>query len=89
MLRDLFAFAIMACVIACSASILTPPTGPGTEYPCGVNGHQCSGGGCCSNSSTCCDGTTCTAGYCEYIGGDMRAPDAGRGPLLVPQWSPR
>lgn len=88
-LRDLSAFALLGAVAACAPSILTPPTGPGTEYPCGISGHQCAGGGCCSNDSTCCDGTTCTAGYCEFLGVDEAVrPDASGARRVVPQYTP-
>lgn len=88
-LRDLFALALVGAVVAaCAApSILTPRTGPGTSYPCGLNGHECPDGQCCGNAQVCCDGTTCTAGYCEFVGGGMRAPDAG-GPVVVHEFPP-
>lgn len=86
LVRDFFALSILSGIIACSStSILTPKTGPGTPYPCGLNGHECRDGNCCGDSMVCCDGTSCTAGYCEYIGG-MRAPDAG--PPVVPEFPP-
>jgi hypothetical protein len=48
-------FCASAVLITCaSPSILTPPTGPGTDYPCGVNWYVCAkGGGCCMESDVC------------------------------------
>lgn len=82
LLATLSVLAIVACQ---SAGVLTPPTGPGTEYPCGINGHECPDSMCCDNNSTCCDGTSCTKGYCEYVGDALFGArrDAGV-PQLVP-----
>jgi hypothetical protein len=45
---SLFVLALLAVLTAsCGPSILTPPTGPGTSYPCGTQGQQCSSGDCC------------------------------------------
>lgn len=42
----------------CDLPILTPATGNGTPYPCGVNWYVCAksplqGGGCCMNGDVC------------------------------------
>lgn len=50
---------ILAFSDGCAPAILTPPTGPGTEYPCGVNGVVCVGadakptGMCCPETFVC------------------------------------
>lgn len=43
------------------ADYVTPKTGPGTDFPCGVDGEQCSDGTCCGYKLHCagtdrCDG---------------------------------
>jgi len=43
-MRHLVALLLVAAVLtACGESILTPATGPGTEYPCGIGGTCCAG----------------------------------------------
>jgi hypothetical protein len=47
---------VLVLVGACDAQrfpILHPATGPGTAYPCGLQQHQCSDGGCCGNGFEC------------------------------------
>jgi hypothetical protein len=57
---------------ACGASVLQPKTGPGTSYPCGVNGVSCPGHMCCGEEDVC--GSTgfgaCPEGMCCYAGPD-------------------
>lgn len=76
-------FTFTACY---GSDVITPPTGPGTEYPCGVWGVECShdakGSMCCPQDHIC--GTTgpfsqCTPGYCCYDGDHwpLAARDAG------------
>lgn len=65
--------AISVCaVIACSHSVLTPPSGPGTVYPCGLQGISCGNGMCCWLGDVCGGGpfNGCPAGYCCYVGPD-------------------
>lgn len=69
-------------------SVIHPKTGPGTEYPCGVQGRSCAPvapGKCCSLNEVC--GykgpfSTCPEGYCCYTGGEGwprvgASPDGG------------
>jgi hypothetical protein len=68
--------AVMHALSGCSA--LQPPTGPNTEYPCGVNGVQCSGHMCCGENFVCGgDDPTCPKGACCYVGEDITG---ARGP---------
>lgn len=67
------AFIIVTCaiVVGCHATILTPPTGPGTDYPCGLYGVECSNHMCCGEGFACgVDDPTCPAGMCCYVGPD-------------------
>jgi hypothetical protein len=61
-MRAFVAAALLAAACATPA-ILTPATGPGTEWgPCGVHGVSCPGHLCCE------EGETCTAdGMCEFV----------------------
>lgn len=65
-------FAAIAPVLATSCAtpaILTPKTGPNTDYPCGLNGHSCGGGMCCDNGSECGGQfSSCPAGECCFHG---------------------
>lgn len=78
----LFAFALARCV---APAILTPPSGPGTPYPCGIGGTVCMGEdggatGMCCGSDEVCGGAPfsgCAAGFCCYIGAGARS-DASR-----------
>jgi hypothetical protein len=75
-----FVIAIAVIALACGPSILTPKTGPGTDYPCGVGWYVCpnspvKGGGCCLESDVCGgqqpdQPVTCPSGMCcnEGIG---------------------
>jgi hypothetical protein len=45
--------ALVALLWGCDLSILHPPTGPGTAYPCGLHAHQCSDGMCCGDGFEC------------------------------------
>lgn len=54
-------------------AILTPPS---SDYPCGVSGRRCPGGGCCNADTEECGGPipnspqTCPTGFCCATGGD-------------------
>lgn len=94
-LRRLVAVSIFTsiCVWACGPTI-HPPTGPGTEYPCGIQGKSCdpvAPGACCSLDEDCgYDGpwSTCPAGYCCYNGGaDTRYPGSAK-KKPASQWKP-
>lgn len=57
-LVGLACFAVIVAINGCSTpAILTPPSGPGTEYPCGVNGVECESKLCCPQGFTCGGGT--------------------------------
>lgn len=69
------ALAALAVTFASSCStpaILLPPTGPHTDYPCGIGGVVCASGACCSEGEYCGGershadpmGNTCPAGAC-------------------------
>ena len=61
---------------SCTGGILNPPTGPGTDYPCGARLHQCADGGCCWDSQVCGGqpGSGCPAGACCYSGDSFGTP---------------
>jgi hypothetical protein len=41
-------------VVACSTpAFLVPPTGPGTDWPCGYDGQACGDGTCCPAHTFC------------------------------------
>src|ERR1700690_2325036 len=54
-------------------AILTPST---SDYPCGVSGRRCPGGGCCEADTEECGGPIpnspqpCPTGFCCATGGD-------------------
>lgn len=84
-----------AVVVACNNSVIQPPTGPNTEYPCGYQGKSCdpvAPGMCCSLDEDCGYSgpwSTCPEGYCCYNGGeDTRYPSARRTGTRRPQWRP-
>lgn len=67
--------AVLIVIGACGPTI-HPPTGPGTEYPCGIQGKSCdpvAPGMCCSLDEDCgYEGpwSNCPKGYCCANGGD-------------------
>lgn len=64
--------ALLALSLVCSCatpSILKPKTGPGSDYPCGLNGHSCGNSMCCDNGSDCGGPVpSCPAGLCCWHG---------------------
>jgi hypothetical protein len=87
-LREAFVALLFASSCATPA-ILTPSTGKGTEYPCGVSGIECDDHTCCPPRNVCGGDKGvfgCPPGLCCYIGpsgefGVRRPtpqPDAGR-----------
>lgn len=83
-MRHLLACLIIV-IVACNG-LTNPPTGPGTEYPCGVWGVTCSVSSanamCCAEGEICgYDGafSRCPAGSCCYEGGEWltASPDGG------------
>lgn len=65
----LIALAIVGIVTACNGG-LTPPSGPNTEYPCGVRGVVCPGSMCCDENEICGGGEfpRCEPGMCCFDG---------------------
>jgi hypothetical protein len=50
-------------------SVLTPATGPGTDYPCGVSGRVCQNKMCCGEYDVCGgDDPSCPVGSCCFFG---------------------
>ena len=81
-------FAPLIAIACTTPSTLTPATGPGTDYPCGVDGRQCSDKGCCSQSEACGGEPGCPAHSCCFSGEERSSePDAGR--RVAPERSPR
>lgn len=75
--------AVAGVTLACAT--ITPPEGPGTQFPCGRWGVECPNGRCCEYKHVCGDTAygyfnRCTPGYCCYEGGDDwpgALPDGG------------
>lgn len=76
-------FAILVAGGCATPAILTPPSGPGTEWPCGTSAHQCldaqgSATGTCCDDGYVCGGQgadsfqTCPAGECCFVGSEGR-----------------
>lgn len=66
-------------VAACNTpTILTPKTGPGTPYPCGVNGTLCTTQHMCCGPDETCGGEPasvgCPKGMCCYLGDEGFSP---------------
>ena len=83
----------LALASQCDSKYVRPPSGPGTDYPCGLQSHLCSDRkSCCDNGydcggdvPNCSDVTTCC-----YNGGDnamRRSPDAAAPTATVPKQS--
>jgi hypothetical protein len=75
----LYAAGVAALVLAaalggCStpAILVSPPTGPGTEWPCGLRGVVCGGGMCCWSGDVCGGKpfSGCPAASCCFVGDD-------------------
>lgn len=80
---------LLAFAASCSLPILTPKTGPGTDYPCGVHGILCRPGWCCSDTDICGSaeaGSRCPPMECCFEGAD-EPTFGGRKP--TPQWEPK
>lgn len=85
-MRHLAAVLLALTFAACGESILTPATGPGTEYPCGVGHTVCTDGMCCGVGDVCggsFPNVGCPAGACCYEGLDAVSRDAGLRQLVV------
>jgi hypothetical protein len=79
--------AAFIAAIACVGPATNPPTGPGTDYPCGLQGHSCGNHMCCWLDEDCggqnpsADGKTaygCPAKMCCYNGEDTYVAPGGR-----------
>lgn len=63
----------IASIVACNnMPILHPATGPGTDYPCGIQGLPCGGHMCCWQGDVCGGQplSGCPANYCCFVGDD-------------------
>lgn len=63
-------------LVACAWLMPSKPAeGPGTDYPCGVQGISCGNGFCCWSHEACIPGTE----LCRNLGNELRvgARDAG------------
>jgi hypothetical protein len=82
-------FLVPLLLLACTApATLTPATGPGSDYPCGVGGKLCIDKGCCSESEDCGGAPGCPAHSCCFFGTERSVdPDAGK--RVTPERSPR
>lgn len=70
LLRLLIVLMLVALVATgCAGPFVTPPSGPGTDWPCGLQDHQCHNGACCWADYDCGDLTPgCPADACCYGG---------------------
>lgn len=59
---------MLLVVLLAACATITPPTGPGTEWPCGVWGVQCPNGACCPYAHECGGNGRCPEGACCYVG---------------------
>lgn len=67
----------------CDSKYVTPPSGPGTQWPCGLQAHPCEvpARTCCPNGSACGDGFHgCPADACCYGGSSMVGATRDGGP---------
>ncbi len=72
-MRHILAVSFVAFLVAaCKMSVLNPPVGPGTDYPCGIHGIQCPDQKCCWENDVCGGQpfSGCPADYCCYVGPD-------------------
>lgn len=58
---------VVSAVLSCTpGKFLTPPTGPGTDYPCGYYGVSCFP---LDGTHTCCrENYSCVQDGCDYLG---------------------
>lgn len=63
-----------------ACDVITPPSGPGTAYPCGLHGHSCGNGYCCADGEECGNlSKTCPADSCCWYGDDQFGSSADSG----------
>lgn len=88
--------AVTIFIIACNG-LVNPPTGPNTEYPCGIWGVECSikstGSMCCPQNHICGfngEFSRCPEGMCCYDGDHwpnlVTESDGGKELSLIPQY---
>lgn len=85
----LFATALVLSTTGASChpnGILNPPTGPGTDYPCGLQDRSCGNGKCCGRSEECGTGLGCPKDSCCPLEDDFYA---GKPRQSRPQFAPR
>lgn len=83
-MRIPLAIVLFAATTTCGpGGILNPPSGPGTDYPCGLQGRSCGNGMCCGKSEECGTGLGCPVGFCCPISDDFYAGKS----KPYPQWS--
>ena len=83
------AAAVLLALLAtqCAPSILTPPTGPGTTYPCGVQGLVCTTNGI-PNHGCCLEGEVCGGDPKTNYPSMAEDPIASRGCVVTRGRSP-
>ena len=88
MKRSLFLFPLL--LVACASPLLNPPTGPGTDYPCGTRGVLCRDRASCCWIGQDCGGDVpgCPPGMCCANGSVAVSRDGGV-PERSPMFSPR
>lgn len=81
-----WALVIASIAFACHGSdIVSPASGKGTSYPCGVWGVECRTGGCCPWAHICGDSVgygrfnRCEDGYCCQDGDPLYGASADGG----------
>jgi hypothetical protein len=73
LLGGALALVMYSCLgLGCNTpAILTPPIGPGTEWPCGYHGRVCKNSMCCGEFDVCGeDDPSCPANSCCFYGED-------------------
>lgn len=65
---------VMLAMALTSCSVVEVPTGPGTDYPCGVGGHHCAPTLCCSEFEDCDPATRTHGPACRFNGTGYSAP---------------
>lgn len=76
---------IACCLVSCNGGILNPPSGPGTDYPCGLQDRSCGNGKCCGRSEECGTGLGCPKDSCCPLEDDFYA---GKPRQSRPQFAP-
>jgi hypothetical protein len=85
-MRHLAALAFL--LVAACLPETTVKTGPGTSYPCGVNGKLCAADACCGEDFDCGGYAGCEPGMCCYVGPENSGAWGKRARIVKPQWAP-